>query len=333
MNELQIPTSAPRASGSSIEPASSVPPTRSSTATTRAAASSATPEPTRPRRRSGAKPTPSASSATPARSSSRWSPSKRLCSRQRSTTISVAASASSAATNAWSPSGILAASSGLPRSNALRISTPTSGTERTTRCVPSAKAVRCADRAAVRTRARNASEEARPPAVIRMSGRTAVRSGLCCNTAAVIRSAARAATRGSPRLAAARSPNATGSNALRSAVARSAESAKQAPADTRAASERNRRMRVRNRLGTCESLRNEVPPAVPPGVPRCQAPLMRRRRPEARGPPERGNYTGGPSRGAPDRLRAARRVYALGTRPNGRSLARFRAADVVYASC
>ena len=110
------------------------------------------------------------------------------------------------------------ASLGLARSNALRSRMPTSGTERTICRVPSEKKVRCAERAAVRTTPRIGSEAASPWAAPRISGRTAVRSGLCSITAWVIRSAAKAATAGSERLAAARSPKATGSKTLRESV-------------------------------------------------------------------------------------------------------------------
>jgi hypothetical protein len=106
--------------------------------------------------------------------------------------------------------GTFSATAGLALARALLSNTPTSGTETMTVRVPSANRPRWAVRAAVLTRAWKLEEDTAPRAVATMSGRKAVRSGSFCSTAVARRSPTKSATRGSSRLAARRSANASG---------------------------------------------------------------------------------------------------------------------------
>ena len=111
-----------------------------------------------------------------------------------------------------SRAGILAASPGLALASAPRNTRSTSGTDSSRARPPREKTVACAWRAATRTTAAKASDWATPLAVESSSGRTATRSGFSRMTAFVIASATNADTRGSRRLPARRSPNASLSN-------------------------------------------------------------------------------------------------------------------------
>jgi hypothetical protein len=101
--------------------------------------------------------------------------------------------------------GILSAISGLMLWTADCTSTPTSGSESSTRWPVVETADRWAARTAERTMARKGAVATRPPAVATMIGRNATRSGFSTSTALVSRSATKADTRGSSSAAAVRS--------------------------------------------------------------------------------------------------------------------------------